>query len=295
MLFALIAVGVVAIVWISSLAIAELREEEHPEWKALNAQRLSTEEALQKYTQSCTIPDRVHPTSSHPVSEEIWESIDKGELGEALALAEEAMALGRNNSEARLLLALTLLEQGDYDAASAQLQAGETLGAKGPFLDYLNSRVEVAQYLQSIAESAPQSDNAILMPVELLALELHLRLGDSNDAAALWMPGQDTEISQEEARSFVVAHFSGYYRLVGTLIKSSQQEACGDGHYFLARLALKCGFSKEGGSLLQSLKSQMSENRNYRRDLAILHGETPLTTQSVSASGKKKIKLNVLN
>ncbi len=100
------------------------------------------------------------------------------------------MVTHRDNPEARLLLAAALLAQGDVSAAAAQVVAAESLGAKGSLAVYLSGRIEIEQYIDSIAASSEAHGNELLKPAELIALDLHVRLGESGDASALWMPGQ---------------------------------------------------------------------------------------------------------
>ena len=135
------------------------------------------------------------------------------------------------------------------------------------------------------------------MPAELLALDLHVRLGNSGDASALWMPGQG-DVTQEQARDFVLVHFGAYYRILDTLLDITAEEPFGDALYQVGRLAIKCGFSEDGAELLASLEESMvgsAYKKDYDRVMATLRGEKPVAEEANLETGRKVVKLKVLN
>lgn len=301
MLYLLLGVGLILLVWISMLATRHLSaSSENDDWRDLQRTRVRVEGQLRDFlgARSGEDPQAAEPPNLHAEAADVYGLLHANKLEEAVSRAELAMAQDTRDADARLLLAAALRAQGDLAAAASQLQAAESLGAKGSLCDYLQAQVEIEQYLEG---AGSKSNNALLMPVEMLALELHTRLGDNGDASALWMPGEGAEggeVSKEEARDFVLAHFRGYYRLLEGLIASQQQTEYSDSLYLLARLAIKCGFSEPGGQLLLSLGEAMrksSQHKSYLRDLSLLRGEKPVVKEETRAAGKKIIKLKVLN
>jgi hypothetical protein len=300
MIYLVIAVTVIFLLWISTLAIRSTQGNENQSWRNLGRERGKTLSLLQDFIdgERAEVPAVCAPPCDHPDAAKVYSALQKQAPKEALALAEEAMASDATGADARLLLSLVLLGQGDFDAAAAQLQSARKMGAGGAFADYLDSRIELEGYLRNAADGGKGSNNTLLMPIELLALELHVRLGDSGDATALWLPGQGGEISKEEAREFVIAHFTGYYRLIRTILESLHGEESADGIYLLARLALKCGFSEEGAALLSPLEEVMAgseQHKAYQRDMGLLRGERQVASEASTDDGRKVIKLKVLN
>ncbi len=300
MLYVLIGIGVVALVGISALAMQHLAQPANQDWLDLAAQRRALEAKLGEIVVAYGPSESHEPACDHPAADGVWEALENGSSEKALELAELAMAKDRESSEARLLLASALLAKGDYQAADAQVGAAQKLGNASPHATYLAGRLEIEQYLHSIAPGQGAHRGALLMPAELLALDLHVRLGDSGDASALWMPGQG-EVTQDQAREFVLVHFGAYYRILDALLDATEAEPFGDGLYEVGRLALKCGFSETGAELLSSLEDSMvgsAYKKDYDLVMATLRGETPPTPvakEERSASGKKVVKLKVLN
>jgi hypothetical protein len=238
------------------------------------------------------------PASDHEATQRLYALLREGAFDEALDLAEQEMAAKSSDSQARLLVAHALLVKGDLAAAEAMHESASELGEASALASYLACRIELAAYLESAAEGTKNLPSDLLNPIELLALELHTKLGDKGDASALWLPGEGGEVPKEEARSFTLAHFSGYYRLLQTMLDALQKEAYADGIYLVARLALKCGFSNEGAALMLSIESEMSESyrsRDFTRDIALLRGEKPVATEEQTKEGRRVIKLKVLN
>lgn len=300
MLYFILAVSVIFLVWVSTLAIRNVPAKENQSWLNLSKQRATTLKALEAFIDADrdAAPTACAPPCDHPGAEEVYQALCEGNAKQALELAEGAMASDAKSAEARLLLSLALVGNRDLSAAGAQLESARTMGARGAFADYLESRIEIEQYLQNAADSSKGSSKSLLMPIELLALELHVRLGDSGDASALWLPGEGGEVSKEDAREFVIAHFSGYYRLIQTMIECLRSEDFADGLYLLARLVLKSGFSEEGAGLLLPLEEVMAgseQHKAYQRDMGLLRGEREVATESSTDDGRKVIKLNVLN
>ena len=296
MLYLLVGLGALIILGLSALAMRHLEPAKNQDWQRLAKQREELLEELREALPTLSPADEHKPACEHPAAREVWQALAEGKPAEALAMAEIAMANDRSNPNARLLLALGLLAHQDYAAAAAQLQAGLDLGEETPLATYLAGRIEIEQYLDSLAGPKKHS-GAILMPVELLALELVSRLGSSNDATALWMPGQG-EVSQDEAREFALVHFGAYYRILGDLLSLAKEQPSRDVLYHLGRLALKCGFSEEGGRVLSSLDGLMEESefkRSYERLMAQLRGESPVAVEANLPRGRKGIKLKVLN
>jgi len=297
LLFTLVGLGALAVLVISALAMRHLAPAKNADWEALGATRDTIAAALQGDLPPITADTPHKPPCTHPKTREVWDALAKGNSDAALECAEMAMATDRENSEVRLLLAVALLANRDFAAAGAQLETGQELGAHGPLARYLAGRIEIEQYLDSLSESASAREGTVMMPAELLALDLHVRLGSSGDASALWMPGQG-EVSQEEAREFVLVHFSAYYRVLGVLLDLMKAEPFLDGMYHLGRMALKCGFSEEGGALLLSLEGRMQDSEfslSYKQLMALLRGEKPVATETKLSSGRKVVKLNILN
>jgi hypothetical protein len=226
----------------------------------------------------------------------LYDALVLGQYKEALEMAEQEMATDRSNAQARLLLAHALLANSDLVAAESMRDSAAALGDASAYSVYLASRIELSSYLETASEGSKVSPQDLLTPIELLALELHTKLGDKGDASALWLPGEGGEVPKEEAREFTISHFSGYYRLLRAMLTSLQEEAFGDGLYFLGRLAIKCGFSKDGAALMLLIDDAMAASelkRNYLRDLALLRGERPLANEE-RKEGKRVIKLKVL-
>lgn len=304
MLYLFIAVGLVFLAW---LATAAFRGHDHtsPSWLTLKEQRATTLAALQAFLDSrpskpenAENPLPVATHCGHSRCEEFYAALQRTTTAQALAIAEEAMTTESDSADARLLLSHALLVSADLEAAGAQHESAIKLGAKGGLATYLSARIEIAEYLQSAAEGSKASANSLLMPIELLALELHDRLAESGDVSALWLPGQGGEVSKEDAREFMFAHFTGYYRLAQTMIESLRTEPYADGIYLLGRLSLKCGFSSEGTALLLSIEEFMAESyqhKAYLRDMALLRGERQVATEASTSDGRKIIKLKVLN
>ncbi len=304
MFYVLLGAGVAALGWISVLATRHLRaDDENADWRQLQRTREQVLAELQEFLRALPsqAPDAAHPPNAHASAAEIYGLINAGKSEEAIAKAELVMAKEAQDPWARMLLVAALRSHGDHGAASAQLGAAEKLGASGSLFAYLETQLEIEQYLAGAGKS-PQ--NAILVPIEMLALELHTRLGSTGDASALWLPGEGGqsgdggEVSRDEARDFVLAHFGGYYRLIRTMIASQREEEYSDALYLLARLAIKCGFSEEGGGLLMSLEEAMKHSalhKSYLRDLGLLRGEKPIAKEESKSDGKKVIKLKVLN
>ncbi len=297
MLYVLVAIGALSILWISVLAMRHLAPKANTDWVRLGEQRRAVAEKLRS-TMVAYGPSESHePSCDHPVADTVWDALANGDKASALQAAEEAMATDRKNPQARLLLAAALLANQDYSAADSQVLAAVDLGATGSMVEYLSGRIEIEQYLDSIAASSGSHGGEVLMPAELLALDLHVRLGDNGDASALWMPGQG-EVSQEQAREFVLVHFGAYYRILNTLLDITATEPFGDGLYHVGRLAIKSGFSEEGAELLASLEDSMvgsAFKNNYDRIMATLRGEKPVVKEANLDSGRKVVKLKVLN
>lgn len=297
MLYLFVGIGVVAILWVSALAMRHLSPAANQDWLDLAKQRDAVASKLHSTIVALGPSESHEPACDHERSDEVWEALAEGKREAALQIAEEEMAKNRDNPEARLLLAAALLAQQDYAAAGAQLQAGEDLGAEGPMVKYLSGRIEVEQYLDSIAASSGAHGGELLMPAEVLALDLHVRLGQSGDASALWMPGQG-EVTQEQAREFVLVHFGAYYRILGDLLDLVAVEPFGDALFHLGRMAIKCGFSEDGAELLASLEDSMigsAYQKNYELTMATLRGEKPVAKETKLETGKKVVKLKVLN
>ncbi len=112
------------------------------------------------------------------------------------------------------------------------------------------------------------------------------------------MDARPRGVTQEQARDFVLAHFGTYYRILGELLDITAKEPFGDGLYQVGRLAIKCGFSEDGVELLASLEESMVGSvykKEYERVMATLRGEKPVSEEGKSPSGKKVVKLKVLN
>ncbi len=297
MLYVFVGIGALAIIGISFLAMQHLAPAPNQDWLDLAKQRRALEAKLGATIVAYGPSESHEPSCPHPKAGDIWEALAEGKAKHALELAEEAMTTDRENPEARLLLAAALLANEDYAAAGAQVQVSEDMGAEGSLVSYLSGRIEIEQYLHSIAGSSGTHGGELLMPAELLALDLHVRLGDSGDASALWMPGQG-EVSQEQAREFVLVHFGAYYRILDKLLDVTTKEPFGDGLYHVGRLAIKCGFSEDGAELLASLEDSMvgsAYKKNYDRVMATLRGEKPIVKEANLDAGRKVVKLNVLN
>ncbi len=297
MLYVLIALGAIIILGISALAMRHFADAPNQDWLDLADQRRSVESKLHATIGGYGPSESHEPACEHECADDVWEALENDNPSKALQIAEEAMAKQRENSEARLLLAAALLANGDFVAAGAQVHTAQELGNRSPLAVYLSGRIEIEQYLESIAPSGGSHSGALLMPAELLALDLHVRLGDSGDASALWMPGQG-EVTQEQAREFVLVHFGAYYRILNDLLDVTRTEPFGDGLYEVGRLAIKCGFSEDGAELLASLEESIvgsAHKKNYDRIMATLRGEKPVAEETQSASGKKVVKLKVLN
>ncbi len=297
MLYVLVGIGAGIIVAISLLAMRHLAPPANQDWLDLAKQRKALEAKLGATIVAYGPSESHEPSCSHPKAADVWELLADGKAKQALEIAEEAMATARENPDARLLLAAALLANGDYAAAGAQVQSSEDMGADSALMHYLSGRIEIEQYLHSIAGSSGTHGGEVLMPAELLALDLHVRLGDSGDASALWMPGQG-EVTQEQAREFVLVHFGAYYRILDKLLDITKQEPFGDGLYHVGRLAMKCGFSEDGAELLASLEDSMvgsAHKKDYDRVMATLRGEKPVAKEANLDSGRKVVKLKVLN
>ncbi len=297
MLYLLIGIGALVILGISALARRHLADEPNQDWLDLARQRVAALSKLQATIGSYGPSESHQPACDHERADEVWQALERGNINKALEIAEVAMATRRDNPEARLLLAAALLAQGHYLAADAQVVAAESLGAKGSAAVYLSGRIEIERYIESIGASSATLGGELLMPAELLALDLHVRLGENGDASALWMPGQG-EVTQEQARDFVLAHFGAYYRILSELLDITVKEPFGDGLYQVGRLAIKCGFSEDGAKLLASLEESMvgsAYKKQYDRVMATLRGEKPVSEKVKSPSGKKVVKLKVLN
>mgnify|MGYP003631478522 CR=1 FL=1 len=297
MLYLLVGIGAAIIIGISLMAMRHLAPAPNQDWLDLGKERRALEAKLGATIVAYGPSESHEPSCSHPKAVDVWEALAEGKAKQALAIAEEAMAGARENPEARLLLAAALLANGDYAAAGAQVQSSEDMGADGSLVHYLSGRIEIEQYLHSIAGSSGAHGGEALMPAELLALDLHVRLGDSGDATALWMPGQG-EVTQEQAREFVLVHFGAYYRILDKLLDITTAEPFGDGLYHVGRLAIKCGFSEDGVELLASLEDSMvgsAYKKDYDRIMATLRGEKPVTKEASLDTGRKVVKLKVLN
>ena len=297
MLYLLVGIGAAIIIGISLMAMRHLAPAPNQDWLDLGKQRKTLEAKLGATIVAYGPSESHEPSCSHPKAVDVWEALAEGKAKQALAIAEEAMAGARENPEARLLLGAALLANGDYAAAGAQVQSSEDMGADGSLVHYLSGRIEIEQYLHSIAGSSGAHGGEALMPAELLALDLHVRLGDSGDATALWMPGQG-EVTQEQAREFVLVHFGAYYRILDKLLDITTAEPFGDGLYHVGRLAIKCGFSEDGVELLASLEDSMvgsAYKKDYDRIMATLRGEKPVAKEASLDTGRKVVKLKVLN
>ena len=296
----LVGTGLFLLASLALLATLRLRKEGNPAWAEISRQRLQVEAELKRFVESQKdqIPQTCSPACDHPQTPELWQALRTRDSSRALAIAEQAVSEASANPQARLLLSMALLSRRDLDAAAAQLATAVELGARDALADYLGAKIEIEQYLDSITGGSRDSTNAILMPVEILAIELHVRFNTAGDTSALWLPGHDKELSQEEAREFVVAHFTDYYRLLSSTLASLGTEVYADGVYHLARLAFKCGFSEEGSALLLPLEEVMKNSAvhsDYRRDLALLQGKRSVVSESTGKGGKQVIKLNVLS
>jgi hypothetical protein len=286
--------------WASTIAFRSLKGEQNPSWLDLAAQRERSLVTLQGFVERCEAgPTRpCTPPSEHEATQKLYELLRAGEVASALDLAEQQMAADAGKSQARLLLAHALLVKGDLDAAESMHASASDLGDASAYAVYLACRIELAAYLQSASDGTKNLPTDLLNPIELLALELHTKLGDKGDASALWLPGEGGEVPKEEARAFTLAHFSGYYRLLQTMLDSVGDAEYADGIYLVARLALKCGFSKEGAALMLSIESEMTESyrsKSFSRDIAILRGEKQVAQEEQTKEGRRVIKLKVLN
>ncbi len=300
MIYLAIALLLVFVGWGSTVAFRSLQQEKNTSWVKLGEQREESLGALQsfvsRFNSDLGIP--CAPKSDHETTQRLYQLLRTSSLDEALELAEQEMAAHGSDSQARLLLAHTLLVKGDLAAAEAMYESASKLGQASAYAVYLASRIELAAYLQSATEGTKILPSDLLTPIELLALELHTKLGDKGDASALWLPGDGGEVPKEEAREFTLAHFSGYYRLLQTMLDALSDEAYADGIYLVARLALKCGFSKEGAALMLSIESEMSQSyrrKSFARDLATLRGEKQLAAIEQDNKGRRVIKLKVLS
>ena len=258
MIYLAIALLLVFIGWASTIAFRRIQSEKNPSWQELSDRRQQSRVRLQAFVEEFD-PDSAlacAAVSVHKDSASLYALLKSGKLEEGLEMAEQKMAASRSDGGARLLLAHALLAKGDLAAAEAMQESASVLDQPSAYGTYLASRIELASYLKNAAEGSKSSPNDLLTPIELLALELHTKLGDKGDASALWLPGEGGEVPKEEARAFTLAHFSGYYRLLDTTLDSLGGAPFADGIYLLARLAMKCGFSEEGAALMLCIEER---------------------------------------
>lgn len=208
-----------------------------------------------------------------------WQTKQEVEL---LAVAETQMAQDSNNPVTRQLLCHALLLCSDLEAADAQWLDASTLDPNGAWLSYLKVRIELEQHI-TVSQKG-EGDTALLSSVDRFALEMQSRIFERGDVSALWLPGQGSELSKEEAADFVLSHFELHYALLGQLLDTLKPKVYSDGLYLLSRLALKCGFMKQGSTLLVSLEQDMKnshEHTAYLHDLSQLRGKERDTPKSV--------------
>ncbi|MCP4444654.1 MAG: hypothetical protein GY811_04815 [Myxococcales bacterium] len=297
MLYLFVGIGALLIVPISLLAMRHLIPRVNQDWIDLAKQRETLRKKLRRTMVSLGPSQSHEPHCDHKSADAMWEALSVGNVDRGLQIAEEAMAADPANAQGRLLLAAALLAHEDYEAAQSQVHAAEGLGARGSMLGYLAGCIEIGRYVDSIAASSTGHEGNILVPVELLALDLHVRLGDGGDASALWIPEQG-EVTQEQAREFVLVHFGTYYRILDELLDIIAKEQFGDGLFLFARLAIRCGFSEDGAEILMSLEESIvrsAHKNNYDLIMATLRGERPMVKGAKLDSGQRVVKLNVLN
>lgn len=285
MLFVFIAVGVLALLWTSLLAYRAMRPDFGSPLRLLQQQQDTLSGTLGEFIEQMTPTTICYPPCNSPASQEIWDCLRQDDNVQALRLAEAAMASDSESPEPRLLLAMVLCAGAHYAPAHAQLAAAKTLGAIGPLLEYLESTIEVAEYLDSFVDPHSTTEYSAVLPVELLAMQLRTGMEDSRDTPDLWLPGNNTQVDKEDVSVFVVTHFTRYYAILATMLKSLHTTPYNDGFYFIARLALASGFPKEGYAFYCALEDRMSESahrRRFQRELAMIRGQSDWKYQSIA-------------
>lgn len=280
---------------------AQSAEIPNADWHGLIDRRAEIGLRLQEAAKSFKDEPPTELLPAPAPDDEAWPAVMKAYAArkdeQLLEAAEEAMAARPADAEPHLMLSLALLCNGDIDAAASEHAKAAELGAAGALFDVTACFIEIDEYLQVLARGKDPTE--LLSPIELLALEMHVRLGESNDAAALWTPGVNGGLSQEQGRELVVTHFHFYYGMIDRLLDILDRSSFADGVYWVGRLAIKCGFGSEGLDLFTAVAPAMESSRQRRqleRDMATLRGEKPITEKATEpASGKKIIKLKVLN
>ncbi len=298
MLFLCIAIGTLAVLWTSVLALRAMPPRKGSQLQLLVEKHNMLSESLVEFTDKLPRSTQCSPPCDHPASEEFWSAFKVGNE-QALEVAESAMAGDMENPECRLLLAMALESKEHFGAANEQLAAAKQLGATGSFLLHVESSLEIAEYLHNFSAPSPATSlpQSPVSRVEMLAIELHARMENAADGTELWLPGNNMQVAKDEVESFVVAHFTRYYAILTDMLKSLQSVPYNDGIYFVARLAVASGFPKEGYALYDALEGTMDSShlvRNYKQELAMLRGQSDWKYQSSAASGGRT-HLKVLN